>query len=104
MLATEPGARLLVSVDAAHARLALTGELDLSTVRALREAARALRDVSTTRITIDLRELRFIDAAGLGGLTQLCATLTGADRQVTLSRPSRNIRRTFARAGLTELL
>jgi anti-anti-sigma factor len=55
-------------------------------------------------ITIDLGGLQFIDAAGLGEIAHLRATLLPSGRRLTLSRPSPRIRRTFAIGGLAELL
>ena len=48
--------------------------------------------------------LQFIDAAGLGEIVCLRATLSAAGRQLTLRRPFPRIRRTFALGGLAELL
>ena len=100
----ERGAHLQVTVDVAHASLALTGELDLGTVCAVHGAAPAMLVASAATITIDLRGLQFIDAAGLGGLVQLCARLSAAGRRVILVRSSAKIRRTFEVAGLADLL
>jgi anti-anti-sigma factor len=79
-------------------------DLDLATVTVLREAAAVLLSETAEEITIDLAELQFIDAAGLGEIVCLRATLIAAGRQLTLRRPSPRIRRTFALGGLAELL
>lgn len=87
-----------------HGRLTLAGELDIATRPALSEAATALANASSPQITVDLGGLEFIDAAGLGGIVALRATLIAAGKQVRLNRVSARIRRTFAVAGLAGLL
>jgi anti-anti-sigma factor len=96
--------QLRVDLDVVHARVALAGELDLATVHALHEAAAVLLSGMAQEITIDLGGLQFIDAAGLGEIAHLRATLIASGRRFTLSRPSPRIRRTFAIGGLDELL
>jgi anti-sigma B factor antagonist len=104
MTTTSGSGQLLIHLDVAHARVALTGELDLATVPVLREAAAVLLSETAQEITIDLGGLQFIDAAGLGEIVWLRATLIAVGRQLTLRRPSSRIRRTFALGGLAELL
>jgi anti-anti-sigma factor len=104
MTTTSGSGQLLIDLDVAHARVALTGELDLATVPVLREAAAVLLSETAEEITIDLAGLQFIDAAGLGEIVWLRATLIAVGRQLTLRRPSSRIRRTFALGGLAELL
>jgi anti-anti-sigma factor len=104
MTTTSGSGQLQIDLDVAHARVALTGELDLATVPVLREAAAVLLSETAEEITIDLGGLQFIDAAGLGEIVCLRATLIAAGRQLTLRRPSPRIRRTFTIGGLAELL
>jgi anti-sigma B factor antagonist len=104
MTTTSGSGQFQIELDVAHARMALTGELDLSTVPVLREAAAVLLSETAQEITIDLGGLQFIDAAGLGEIVCLRATLIAAGRQLTLRRPSSRICRTFALSGLAELL
>ena len=66
MTTTSGSGQLQIDLDVAHARVALTGELDLATVPVLREAAAVLLSETAEEITIDLGGLQFIDAAGLG--------------------------------------
>ena len=96
--------QLQIDLDIAHARLAMTGELDLATVHVFREAATLLLSETAHEIAIDLGGLQFIDAAGLGEIVRLQAALNAADRRLTLSRPSPWIRRIFIVGGVAELL
>ena len=104
MTAKSGGGQLRIDLHVAHARMAVTGELDLATVHLLREAAVVLVAETAQEIFIDLAGLQFIDAAGLGEIVRLRVTLIAAGRRLTLSRPSPSIRRTFAAGGLDELL
>jgi anti-anti-sigma factor len=104
MTADSGGGQLQIDLDVANASLALIGELDLATIHMLREATAVLLAERAQEITIDLGGLQFIDAAGLGEIVHLRATLIASGRRFTLSRPSPRIRRTFAIGGLAELL
>ena len=104
MTAGTGGAKFEVHLDIAQAYVALSGELDLATVDALRQAAAVLLSSTSQHITIDLADLQFIDAAGLGEIARLRVTLLAAGRRLTLSRPSRKIHRTFVVGGLAELV
>ena len=104
MAADRECGQLQIDLEVAHARVALSGELDLATVHVLHEAAAFLMSETTEAITIDLSGLRFIDAPGLGEIVRLRLTLIAAGRRLTLSRPSPPIRRTFTLGGLAELL
>ena len=74
MTTTSGSGQLQIDLDVAHARVALTGELDLATVPVLREAAAVLLSETAEEITIDLGGLQFIDADGLGEM--VCARAT----------------------------
>jgi anti-anti-sigma factor len=97
-------AHLEVRLDVAHGRLALAGELDHASAPAIHDAATVLAKAPTSHVTVDLAELQFIDAAGLGAIVQLQATLAATGRHISLRQPSAQVRRTFAVAGLAELL
>ena len=93
--------RVAVATGRRGATVRVTGELDLSTAP---ELARALADCrsTATHVTLDLRDLDFIDCAGLrsileadrqGPLTVIAGTgpvrqllaLTGTDRRLALA-------------------
>ena len=95
---------MTVTTDVAAACIAVSGELDFDTAPLLDEAARILLSGPARHITVDLRGLRFLDAAALGHLVRLRQTLTATGRQLSLRRPSARIVRTFAAGGLDELL
>ena len=97
-------ALLQVTLDLPRGTAAVAGELDLATVHAVREAVAVLARGPGRVVTIDLAELRFIDACGIGEMVRIAAWLRSSGRQLTLTRPSARIRRTFALAGLEALL
>jgi anti-anti-sigma factor len=94
MTTTSGSGQLQIDLDVAHARVALTGELDLATVPVLREAAAVLLSETAEEITIDLGGLQFIDAAGLGEIVCLRATTLIAAGRPRLPRRVRRSRRT----------
>ena len=104
LAANSGSGQLQINLDVAHARIAMTGELDLATVHLLHDAAALLRSETAHEIAIDLGGLQFIDAAGLGEIVRLRAALNAADGRLTLSRPSPWIRRIFIVGGVAELL
>lgn len=104
MAANRGGGQLQIDLDVGHARIAVTGELELATVHVLHEAADVLISEPAQVITIDLSRLQFIDAAGLGEIVRIRMTLIAEGRRLILSRPSPRIRRTFAIGGLAELV
>ena len=50
--------------------LRLAGEMDIATADRLVEMARTMSDQDVRRVRLDLAELAFIDASGLGALVQ----------------------------------
>lgn len=79
-------------------RLALRGELDRFGAGMLL-AAFAARPVAED-LVLDLTELTFIDAGGLGALVRLNRELHGRGRRLELSGPAANVRRVLAVTGL----
>jgi anti-sigma B factor antagonist len=74
-------------VDAAGARLALRGELDIGTVPRLEEALASVLSGSPRELEVDLRELSFLDSSGL---RQFIVLAERADREgwrLALVRP-----------------
>jgi anti-anti-sigma factor len=64
-----PGARISVDVSRSEAVVAVTGEVDLANVEALRDALRNVRALGVTRIVIDASELDFLAVAAARELT-----------------------------------
>lgn len=91
-------------IAAAGNVLVLSGEFDIAGLALWNDicAARPAGDPGVQRV--DLTDLEFIDAAGLGAFVELRNALAAEGRRMTLHRPARNIRRAFTVAGLGELM
>jgi anti-sigma B factor antagonist len=86
--------------------LRVQGELDLAAASDLRQACEVVEcglgpGVS---VVVDLAELRFIDAAGLGALVRLRNRVRAAGAELTVVDPSPRVRRVFEHAGLGGIL
>jgi anti-sigma B factor antagonist len=83
--------------------ITVTGEVDIATVAVLRDRLFRLADTSRS-VIVDLDQVSFIDAAGLGALvgTAHRADIHGASLQVVCDRPQ--TRELFRLAGLDRRL
>ncbi len=77
------GGLLIVVRSEPHATIAFSGELDLSGVAQVQAAISAL-DPAEHHLTIDMRELEFIDLAGLLVVSESVADLRAMGRTVDL--------------------
>ncbi len=72
----------------------VVGEVDLATVPELREGLqRALSASSGTHVVVDVTDVEFIDAAGIGALVDAAVDARAAGGELVLRRPSRAVRR-----------
>jgi anti-sigma B factor antagonist len=84
--------------------LAPVGELDMASVDVLNAAVERARDARAPSITIDLRELSFIDSSGLAAIVlagRLCDT-NGLEFSLVPGSPS--TQRLFEMTGLLDVL
>jgi anti-anti-sigma factor len=71
-------------------QLAVTGELDLGTAGRLRLVARAALSGRTgTTLSIDMAQVTFIDAAGVGALIAISNDAQAGGNIIAITRPSR---------------
>jgi anti-anti-sigma factor len=90
--------RIVIEATAADLRIALFDELDFSCTDLLEAAV--LMDVTTIEtVTIDLRELTFVDTAGVSALLSLRAAHIELGRDVYLEQPRPHVRRVFNLLG-----
>jgi anti-sigma B factor antagonist len=77
---------LSVSVvpDRARVRVIAAGEIDLSTVRALHSQLVELLDSGWRDVTVDLREVGFMDSSGLHALLEARRRTQEADGRLTV--------------------
>lgn len=81
-------------------RLILRGEIDVSTVVALRAAVDELAVPQLTRLSLDFREVTFMDSTGLGWL----AALARNGCSVSISSASPSVRKLLGVTGLDSVV
>ena len=91
-----------VQIDENARLLSLAGELDLAAVPLLVEGLASLGKPGDIRI--DLAELTFIDAAGLGAAVQARNAQLATGFELGIVRATRSVTRVFGLGGLAALL
>jgi anti-sigma B factor antagonist len=77
-------------------RLAVRGELDLATASRLRMAIASEEEARPKLLTLDLRELDFMDVSGMRVLLDAARRAERDGRQLMVMNPQPAIRRLFA--------
>jgi anti-anti-sigma factor len=85
-----------------QAQLTVTGELDAFTALQMRRPIGAALDLGCRHFTVDLGDLTFIDAGGLGALVRLHNAAYKLEGSVTFRDAGPGFRRTCRFAGLTK--
>ena len=78
--------------------LSLTGELDLYTAPAVRDALRGAVERAPKRLVVDLAEVTFVDSTVLGALVEARSALGGD--AFALAAPGLEVRRALEVSGL----
>ena len=102
--APPPGFKCALSYGGlASAWVAAAGELDLASARELEQI---LRDAVTRArlVVLDLRELAFIDSAGVHVIVDVCVRAERALCRVVVIQGAPQVQRVFAMTGLDQLL
>ena len=94
----------LASVSAWTHTLVLTGELDRASAHALEAEIERLCEEGVTGITLDLRELTYIDPIGVAVIAFRCGLCRRRGYDFSLIPGSRLVHRAFEQAGVTDLL
>ena len=100
---SEPGL-VLAGVSVRTHTLVLTGELDRSSAHALEAEIERLCEEGVTGITLDLRELAYIDSIGVAVIAFRSGLCRRRGYDFALIPGSRLIDRAFEQAGVTALL
>ena len=79
------------------------GDLDIRTVARFASATREVADAGFERVIIDLRELTFMDSAGLRALLEMQSAIA-AGSALQIIRASEPVQRIFHVTGLAERL
>ena len=80
------------------------GELDLASAPQFRQLVSDLMGSGLRIVVVDLSDTPFVDSAGLGALVWADRRLRAAGGQLAVVRPQENVARTFALAGLGDML
>ncbi len=92
-----------LSVQDDRARLTLRGELDAFTALLLRWRADDALALGSRHFVVDVTDVTFVDAAGLGALVRLHNAAQRLDGSITLIGADEHFRRACDLAGLTEV-
>src|SRR5579871_3746491 len=80
--------------------IAVSGDLDISSVERLRSAVAEVAAQRPEQLTFDVRELRFMDSAGIAVLLGAASSVPS----VRLVNPTAPVRRVIELTGLTDVL
>ncbi len=83
--------------------ISVSGEIDLYTAPALREALASAIDAGETKLAVDLRPVRFMDSMGLGVLIGARRRLVELDAPFVLICEEGPVRRVLDVSGLTKV-
>jgi len=82
----------------------LSGEVDVLTVATFGCVLDALFDAGRRDIVVDVAELDFMDASGLGAIGPMSSRLRGSDGVLTIRSPSPMVRRLLDITGMGDLI
>ncbi|SDE07966.1 anti-sigma B factor antagonist [Paenibacillus sp. UNCCL117] len=84
--------------------VSLSGELDLGSADMLRHQTEALASDVTTPLTLDMRELAYIDSTGIGVIVALLKMRQASGLGIQVQHVPPKIKRLFDMTGLTRFL
>jgi anti-anti-sigma factor len=93
--------RMTVTAVEREVLVVLTGELDLSSAPALASSLIGLVAQGHTHLVLDVADLTFIDASGLGVLVRVAKAARAAGGRITLLSPQPQVRRLLSITGLS---
>lgn len=85
-------------------RLALSGELDLSSATQVEDVLKEIEDAGPGLLVIDLRDLTFMDSTGLRVMVSADARARDAARRLVLVQGPEAVHRVFRITGLDDHL
>ena len=99
--AAAPGLELESRLEGDRLDVRLAGDLDMpATFRLEPEIDRLLPGDGVRRLVMDLADVRFMDSAGLGALLSIQERAEGLGIEMTLTDPSRPVRRILEVTGM----
>lgn len=82
----------------------VSGELDLEVASQMRAAMEPLMELSDRRLTLDLRDLKYIDSTGIGILISVVKARHARNAPFDVDHVPNNIRKLFDMTGITPFL
>ena len=101
---TAADVRFDLRVDYAVRRISLGGEFDIAVASNLATAVAAMQRRTTGDITIDVKEVHFMDAAGLGAIAGASNAQAARGAAVVVTSANASVRKLFTLGRLVELL
>jgi anti-anti-sigma factor len=84
--------------------LTLSGELDAASAHELEERITSVLAEPHARLVLDLKELSFVDSAGINVLIRAKQMADEGGRRLVLRRPTAQLDRVFALVGVVDWL
>ncbi|MFI6322856.1 STAS domain-containing protein [Nonomuraea sp. NPDC050556] len=84
-----------------HCVVALSGEIDIGNLREVRWHLLSALEAGSSRVLVDVSELRFIDSNGLAVLVDVLERARSRGGELALLSPDERFRRTLAWAELS---
>jgi anti-sigma B factor antagonist len=84
-------------------RIVVSGEVDIATAPALREALEEAINGSSHDVELDLGECAFVDSTGLQVIVLAGRSLAEKGRSLVLERPQDQVRRLFVTAAIDRI-
>lgn len=95
--------RIEVGNTTSPTTVALTGEIDLTSSRRLREVLLSIANSGEHRVVVDMSNVTFMDSTGLSALVAARKRFGAMDGQMTIRSPSRGVRRVLEVTGLSRV-
>ena len=95
--------RIEVADTTSPTTVVLTGEIDLSTARRVREALIAISNSGETNVVVDMTNVTFMDSTGLSALVGPLKRFRSMNGEIVLRSPSKGVRKVLEITGLTRV-
>ncbi len=86
--------------DGSANQLSITGDVDLATSPALRQALFDAMDAGASELIVDIAQVELIDATGIGALVSAANRARGVGGRIILRSPSPAVRRVLGAVDL----
>jgi anti-anti-sigma factor len=95
---------LKTATQGTSALITVSGDLDIQAVEQVVDALTQIELTKPALLVIDLREISFMDSAGMGVIAAAHSRAVEADRRFVIVRPPPGVRRSFELSRLDEVI